>query len=792
HQSPITNHQSPITNHQSPITFLLFFLFFLYISFNSYSQDLDVVITVSKYVSGTDISCHDAHDGSMEAVIVGGAAPYSYQWNSGSYIAYTKSISNLGPGEYFFTVIDGNNDTVTKSGKIYNVDALATNPVVSSYAGGYTISYQGGNDGSIETNVSGGTSPYTVLWNTGQQEQNISDLTAGTYTFTVTDDNQCTLTTTVTLTEPTPLHIVSITSPLFHDYNIACHGTETGSINLTVEGGVPPYTYFWNSGDTARNLDTLKTGTYTVQITDANNAHISGSIVLTQPGEINYDLSATVYSNGKNTTCFNCADGYVTSNAGGGVSPYTYLWNTGQTTANLSGVIARNYSLLVTDVNGCTRSKEITLTQPDRSDWTILGNTGTSADSNYIGTSDTKDFVIKTNAVERLRIKASGEISVPFSEPSNKLIVSRITSPDSVLFIGDSTLVLDYSYNRIYGDRNGNVYKGTGLGENTYAFGMQSLAIGFGTASRGEKAITLGNNVHTSANATNSIAIGSGGFTLDQSNTFAIGFNSNKPTLVVRPANGTGTTGKVGIGLDDPTEKLEIGHSDQTGGMVLNHIPVSGTTNWHSEIKFNSGTDQKWALGNDLYHQGDQNFFIRDNASSNTRFLIDPSGRVGIGTSTPGFMLDVNTGDNTSTINGLKITTHHGTALVNFGYGLLIDLDNNTTKAIVVRNSGVTNFRLDATGVVSCREIYVTQSGLGDFVYNKSYPLLSIKQLEEFTSENHHLPGVPTAEEVKEKGMNVGDFQNILLQKIEEQSLYIISLQKQVDELRSSIQETKK
>ena len=780
--------------HQLPITFLTFLLL---ISFNSYCQDLDVVITVATYNGGTNLTCHGAHDGSMEAVIVGGTAPYSYQWNSGSYTAYSKSISNLGPGEYFFTVIDGNNDTITKSGKIYNVDALATNPGVSSYAGGYNISFQGGNDGSIETNVSGGTSPYTVLWNTGQQEQNISDLTAGTYTVTITDDNQCTLTSTVTLTEPTPLHVVSITSPLFHGYNIACHGAVNGSINLTVDGGVPPYTYFWNSGDTARNLDTLKAGTYTVQITDANDAHISRSIVLAQPGEINYDLSATVYSNGKNTTCFNCADGYVSSNAGGGVSPYTYLWNTGQTTANLSGVIARNYSLLVTDVNGCTRSKEITLTQPDRSDWTILGNTGTSADSNYIGTSDNKDFVIKTNNIERIRLGSSGDVSVSPTVSFDRLSASRITSPDSLLFLGDSTIIVQHAQNRFWGNPLNYFYKGTAMGVMSMARGFKSIAIGHAVTTDAEDAVGLGSNLIIDPAAHGSILIGRG-FGPTQPLFFAIpdalgiGFNSTIPTLTVRKADGIDKTGKVGIGTDDPTEKLEIGHTDQTGGMVLNHIPVSGSTNWHSEIKFNSGTDQKWALGNDLYHQGDQNFFIRDNASSNTRFLIDPSGRVGIGTSTPGFMLDVNTGDNTSAINGLKITTHHGTALVNFGYGLLIDLDNNTTKAIVVRNSGVTNFRLDATGVVSCREIYVTQSWLGDFVFNKSYPLLSIKQLEEFTSENHHLPGVPTAEEVKEKGMNVGDFQNILLQKIEEQSLYIISLQKQVDELRSSIQETKK
>ncbi|MBK6840018.1 MAG: SprB repeat-containing protein [Bacteroidetes bacterium] len=119
------------------------FLILSLLSVNSHSKDLDVVITVATYSGGTNLTCHGAHDGSMEAVIVGGTAPYSYQWNSGSYTAYSKSISNLGPGEYFFTVIDGNNDTIQKSGKIFNVDVLTANPELSHFEGGYNVSYQG-------------------------------------------------------------------------------------------------------------------------------------------------------------------------------------------------------------------------------------------------------------------------------------------------------------------------------------------------------------------------------------------------------------------------------------------------------------------------------------------------------------------------------------------------------------------------------------------------------------------------------------------------------------------------
>jgi len=567
-------------NSYLTISFFTSFLF-IFISNFSFGTDLDVVLTVAKFPSGTDISCHGAHDGSMEAVIVGGTAPYSYQWTSGSYTAFTKTISNLGPGEYFFTVIDGNNDTVTKSGKIYNVDALTTNPELSVYQGGYNISYQGGDDGSIHTNTSGGTPPYSFLWNNNLQEENIEQLTAGTYSVTITDDNQCVLTMSVTLTQPTPLHVVSITSPLYHGYNIKCNGGETGSINLTVNGGVPPYTYYWNSGDTTKDLDTLKVGTFTVQITDANNAHISRSITLTQPPSLEYDLAATVYSNGKNTSCFNCSDGYITSNANGGVSPYTYVWNTGQTTANLSGVIARNYSLVVTDVNGCSKTKEISLSQPDREDWTVQGNSLTNADSNYIGTNDNKDFRIRTNNTERIRIHNSGTI-----EFKSALKIDTI-STDSL--------------------------------RSVFVDGQGFLKIG--------------------SHGTN-----------------------QQPCIT-------------------PTNRWVTDH--------CNH-------------------------SNDIYN-------------------LPPSGNVGIGTS--------------------QIPA---------------------------------GFKLAVNGKIICEEVKVKlYSTWPDFVFKPDYKLMPLHELKKFINQNKHLPEIPSAAEVEESGNNLGAMVTILLQKVEEQTLYTIQQNERIEKLEA-------
>lgn len=187
---------------------------------------------------------------------------------------------------------------------------------------------------------------------------------------------------------------------------------------------------------------------------------------------------------------------------------------------------------------------------------------------------------------------------------------------------------------------------------------------------------------------------------------------------------------------------------------------------------------EKWSIGNDLHTNGKQDFFIWDQQNGATRFLIDSIGRTGVGTSSPTYKLDINSGS----LNGFQVKTTHGTT--NYGYCIRANVDNNLTKALVVDKSDTTNFVVYGNGTVYAREVYVKLGSLGDFVFNDDYKLKSISQLEKYIEKNKHLPGIPSADEISQNDLNVGEFQNLLLQKVEEQALYIISLQKQIDELK--------
>src|SRR5207249_2069800 len=142
--------------------------------------------------------------------------------------------------------------------------------------GGTNICEAGASTGHVHSEIRGGAPPYTYLWSNVSVRENIDNVPAGTYTLTVTDVNGCSASQSVTLTEPTPLHIVSITSPLHHGFNISCYNGNDGSIDLTVAGGIPPYIFLWNNGRFEEDIQDLPKGIYMVRVTDANKVEVDG------------------------------------------------------------------------------------------------------------------------------------------------------------------------------------------------------------------------------------------------------------------------------------------------------------------------------------------------------------------------------------------------------------------------------------------------------------------------------------------------------------------------------------
>ncbi len=236
---------------------------------------------------------------------------------------------------------------------------------------------------------------------------------AGSYTLLLTDANSCTVSASQTLTEPTPLHVVSITSPLHHGYNISCKEGHDGQIDLNVTGGVPPYKYDWNNGSFNEDISDLSAGEYHVRITDSNEAEIETNITLTQPaGFLKMNMTPQVYSNGLNLSCHDCANGSLTVVGIDGVAPFTFLWSNAQTTATISGLQAIEYKCTITDVNGCINTGSTILRAPDRDDWSMNGNANVDPATQFMGTTDNKDLIIRTNNVERIRLTNNGNVKI--------------------------------------------------------------------------------------------------------------------------------------------------------------------------------------------------------------------------------------------------------------------------------------------------------------------------------------------------------------------------------------------
>lgn len=254
------------------------------------------------------------------------------------------------------------NGALGGSGTVNPAVGYTTGVSVSTLAAGTpaatNITCNGANNGSATVTPSGGTSPYTYSWApSGGTAATASGLAPGTYTVTVTDASGCgSSLATVTITEPAVL-AASVSAQT----NVLCFGNANGSATVTETGGTGPFTYSWApSGGTAATASGLTPGSYTCTVTDANGCSTTTSVSITEPTA----LGLTVETVTDPTTCGG-ADGAINMSFSGGTPGYTYMWNNGGMTEDISGLVAGSYSVTVTDVNGCTLSSGmITLTDP--------------------------------------------------------------------------------------------------------------------------------------------------------------------------------------------------------------------------------------------------------------------------------------------------------------------------------------------------------------------------------------------------------------------------------------------
>jgi hypothetical protein len=219
------------------------------------------------------------------------------------------------------------------------------------------VSCNGSSDGSAYVTGGGGTLPYTYEWSPiGGNSDTASNLIAGDYTVTVTDASGCSITSTAVITEPSAL--TSVISVLT---DVSCNGSNDGSAYVTASGGTLVYTYAWSpSGGNGQTANNLSANTYTVIVTDANGCATSSSVAMTEP-----TLLTAVISDSTDATCSTCSDGSAVVDVVGGTGSYTYSWSpAGGNGATASNLLPGNYTVCVTDTNGCSACQSVLISYP--------------------------------------------------------------------------------------------------------------------------------------------------------------------------------------------------------------------------------------------------------------------------------------------------------------------------------------------------------------------------------------------------------------------------------------------
>jgi len=313
----------------------------------------------------TNVSCKNGNDGSIQIITTGGTGLHTISWSVPSG-ANPNVIDKLFAGSYSVTVRDENNCFATQSFVITEPEILAIKSVIKT-----PPSAQGVDDASIAVTVQGGTPNYNFNWldqnknviftdNNQSSNTSIYNIYAGQYFISITDAKGCTIIERdLDKVDPLFIEVVQINT-------VQCFGDATASIKALTSGGLPGYYYKWyNVSDPAvvvgtdETLINAKAGTYYVIATDSFDKSIqSNNITINEPTALSNTLTSEY------VRCGDLTDWTITSAVSGGTLPYTYLWNTGAKTPNLIDVLPGNYSLIVTDKNGCTISKSITITAP--------------------------------------------------------------------------------------------------------------------------------------------------------------------------------------------------------------------------------------------------------------------------------------------------------------------------------------------------------------------------------------------------------------------------------------------
>lgn len=298
-------------------------------------------------------SCFGYPDGTMGANLVegGSGTGYTYQWSNNQ---FTPVINDLLGGQvYSVTVTDSEGCQTARERE------LPQPPEITFEFDIQDVLCNGDETGEATVvNIQGENDVYTFQWDAnsgGSITETASDLSIGTYSVIVTDDEDCFSEAQVSITQPTAIAIE------FETVDNICHGDEEGAVSAMVSGGIADYTYDWDIGSDQSKLNDLPAGTYELSITDGNGCVEVAQAVVEQPDRLALGIDT------EDVTCYGDRDGTIFLDVQGGTPPYAYSLDneTYNGASTIVGLVAGEYNVFIRDANDCRIFDETSIVEPE-------------------------------------------------------------------------------------------------------------------------------------------------------------------------------------------------------------------------------------------------------------------------------------------------------------------------------------------------------------------------------------------------------------------------------------------
>jgi hypothetical protein len=618
----------------------------------------------------------------------------------------------------------------------------------------------------------------------------------------------------VVITSATGVYAQTLSATLsnYNGFNISCFGANDGSIDLTITGGTPPYSILWSNDETTEDLTGIPAGYYRVVVSDDDTTTdpVSLEFTLTEPRQLLVDLNIHKYPNNYNISVNGACNGSIIILVEGGIQPYSYTWLDGNYGSTRTNMCAGQYDMYVTDDNGCRArnlTSDIRLSEPPLNGWLMTGNVGTNPASQFIGTSDNTDISFRSDNTERMRIKADGivdfynEIRIPsainFGNNNKVIHYQPAAGNDPEIFsFGARASIAPIAASCIQGAPN-SIFQFNGLlqswgtnsnnNTNMMEFGFDGAnsvidATGSSGGSPDHRLLlnyncgkdvfvgnsSLGGDLYANKNFYTS---GNAGFGTQDAQGYRVNINGDinisgdvyKGGILWNgsfwSSNNAGihyTNGNIGIGTNNPLEKFQV-----------NQGPISAVIGSAEGQALNYGTSY---FGMNAIRTGSNNWMSLNDGAHNGGTIIygTVSGDFNIATipsCQPNCSSDLNYDNSFVQSNtNFKIRASDGH----------ISMGGNPDN----------NFRLNVCGGIITSKLKVPANWC-DYVFDDHYQLMPLSQLRSFISKNKHLPEVPTQKEIENGGVDVGSMLTLQMKKIEELTLYVLELEKRIDDLKN-------